>query len=80
MYRMKGKDLLAAFCEHKYIQIRFSSGLTVSVNCGVLKYYLSGFVKQWDQESEAVSYKPISFDEYISTKAPFIRTQTATND
>lgn len=57
---------------NKYIQLRTASNKTVALNCKVINMGRNA-TRLPNEESGFISYRIISFQEYISKKLPFIK-------
>jgi hypothetical protein len=64
--------LLNAFKKYKYIFLRFPNGKGYAVNskAGILAYKKSR--PRLNSRTNYISFKDISFHEYISKKTPFV--------
>lgn len=65
------KQLYDACQKNSYLLLRFASGYQMGVNCRVAAIAQRLNPKEWEQETDFVSYKPCGINEYIEHKHPF---------
>lgn len=65
------KQLYDACQNHNYLLLRFASGYQMGVNCKVAAIAQRLNPKEWEKETDFVSYKPCGLNEYIEHKHPF---------
>jgi len=66
------KQLWDACQTNDYLLLRFASGYQMGVNCRVAKIAQRLNPKEWEHETDFVSYKPCGLNEYIEHKHPFM--------
>lgn len=70
---MTREQIVKAMRENKYISLRDWTGYEMGINCGVLKILVKDKHKSFTGEQLLYqSYRPISLNEYIELKHPFI--------
>jgi len=67
---MKVRDLKAACEKHLFLLLDFPGG-TFAVNTKIAKIALRLKPRKDNEETDVMSYRPCSFQEYISRKAVF---------
>lgn len=66
------KQLWDACQTNNYLLLRYASGYQMAVNCRVAKIAQRLNPKEWESETNFVSYKPCGLNEYIEHKHPFM--------
>lgn len=69
--RLTIDQLLRILAGKKYINIRFASGYVVAFNCRYLTKWLEELQEYGQRETDAVSWKEIDINAYISNKRAF---------
>lgn len=69
---MKIRELMKACLLHDYILVRLKSNRLIGINCKVYDMACKRIKSNIDENSIAESFKPCSFQEYITYKVAFI--------
>lgn len=69
---MNKKQLLKAIERNSFIALRTYAGNTIGINCKIKNTKRINDTKSIKGHSSFISFKPISFMEYISLKVPFM--------
>ena len=70
--KMTIAQIKKASLEHKYLGLRFNSGHLIGVNSKCVEKAINRTKKHLNSKTEFQSYKPLSLNEYINCKHPFI--------
>lgn len=73
---MTRKQLFSALKKHDFLLLRDLQGDRYGVNCKVGKMKRNEHYEHSDALTNFISYRPVNFNEYISTKMPFMTTPT----
>lgn len=61
-----------ASLKYKYLGLRFNSGYVMGINSKCIQKAVERSEKNLDSKTDFQSYKPLSLNEYINCKHPFL--------
>lgn len=71
MNTLTRKQLHRACKSNKYIAVRWFDGVVTAINCKIADHARFDNVNKGNQLTNLISWRPCSFQEYISLKTPF---------
>jgi hypothetical protein len=71
-YRMTVSQVLKSCEKHRYLLLRYPDGRVIGINTKVAGLSKAKFKAHGNKKSEFISYRVISFQEYISCKSGFV--------